>query len=344
MLKSILFTVLLLSCLQSFAETQTAIGFKEIRVADSQGKRPLHVSLWYPTNDQRAMNTIAENQAFYGFQAIREAQPSEKKHPLIVLSHGYGGSWRNLSWLAESLARQGYIVAAPDHPGTTTFDRNPVQAALFWERPHDLSRVIDTLTQTPSLAGKVDFRHIAAIGHSLGGWTVMASSGAQFSVTQFLQDCHVQGQPFVCSLANELGITTNNALRTGQTMRDPRIKAVISLDLGLARGFTPESLSTLPIPVLIMGADSNINDLPTALESGYIASHLPLQSSHYVVIPKATHFSFMQRCKPDAMPLLEAEHSGDGIICQDGKNGNRTTIHQQITEKITQFLAATLHK
>lgn len=61
-----------------------------------------------------------------------------------------------MNWLAPELAQQGYIVAAPDHPGTTTFNKDADQAAKLWERPHDLSRVIDVLTTDPKLAGKVD--------------------------------------------------------------------------------------------------------------------------------------------------------------------------------------------
>lgn len=77
-----------------------------------------------------------------------------------------------MNWLATELAQQGYIVAAPDHPGTTTFNKDADQAAKLWGRPHDLSRVIDVLTTDPKLVGKVDIRRIAAIRHSLGGWTV----------------------------------------------------------------------------------------------------------------------------------------------------------------------------
>lgn len=56
-----------------------------------------------------------------------------------------------MNWLAPELAQQGYIVAAPDHPGTTTFNKDADQAAKLWERPHDLSRVIDVLTTDPNL-------------------------------------------------------------------------------------------------------------------------------------------------------------------------------------------------
>ena len=83
-----------------------------------EGPRPLNVALWYPTKDTGPEGVVAETPAFEGEPVIREAKPSAGMHPLVVLSHGYGGTWRNLSWLAVDLAKRGYAVAAPDHPGS----------------------------------------------------------------------------------------------------------------------------------------------------------------------------------------------------------------------------------
>jgi predicted dienelactone hydrolase len=44
-------------------------------------------------------------------------------------------------------------------------------------------------------------------------------------------------------------------------LNDARIGAIVSLDLGLARCFTPESLATLHVPALILGAGVDIGDL-----------------------------------------------------------------------------------
>ena len=75
-------------------------------------------AVWYPTNNNHGAVTIAENAIFYGHEVTPDAEPkiSTTKYPLALLSHGYGGSWQNLSWLANELALKGYIVAAPNHP------------------------------------------------------------------------------------------------------------------------------------------------------------------------------------------------------------------------------------
>ncbi|WP_047306208.1 alpha/beta hydrolase family protein [Pseudomonas fluorescens] len=314
------------------------IGFREVTLADASQQRPLHVALWYPTTATAPLLPSAENPIFQGVATIKDAAPSGSAHPLVVLSHGYRGNWRNLSWLVSSLVDQGYIVAAPDHPGTTTFDQRPAEAAKLWERPRDLSRVIDKLTLDNTLAGPVDPQRIAAIGHSLGGWTVTALAGARYSPQRYLEECRLHPNPRLCHIAPELGITAHNQGPLSADLRDPRVKAVVALDLGFARGFTPESLSTLHTPVLVLGAGVNIADMPVEEESGYLNAHLASPPSRYEVLANASHFSFMQICKPGAVALLKEEAPGDEIICRDGDAGDRQGIHRQVTKLIGDFL------
>lgn len=337
MLKPYLIALLLL--LVTTAGATNLTGFRQTTL-NVGGARPLHVSLWYPTAASGSTESIGENRAFYGINAQRDAAPTTGTHALVVLSHGYGGNWRNLNWLADQLAQQGYIVAAPDHPGTTTMDRNPATAAQLWERPRDLTRVIDLLLDNPALAGRVDSRRIAAIGHSLGGWTVMALAGARFDCEQFINDCQTNPQLIACKIHGDLGIgrTPDASASLDSDLADTRVKAVVSLDLGLARGFTPPSLAALNKPVLLIGVGTDINGLPSKQESGYLAANLPVGTARYVQIADATHFSFMQSCKPGAAALIEADAPGEGIVCRDGTGRDRAAIHQQVAGLISAFL------
>ena len=332
MLKFLSVTCGLFLSLASLAWSAEAVGFRDMEL---DGARRLHVAIWYPAEGGGDATLVGENPAFVGVAAIRDAAPSAGEHPLVVLSHGYRGSWRNLNWLAGVLAENGYIVAAPDHPGTTTFDTAPDQAARLWERPHDLSRVIDALIADPDLAGRVDEWRIAAIGHSLGGWTVAALAGARFDADRFEADCLAHPNPRVCGLSAELGLQRPEL---EANMGDPRLGAFVSLDLGMARGFTPESLAAVDIPALVIGAGTDIGDLPAALESGYLAEYLPAGSTTYVEIPDAMHFSFMQLCKPGAAELIEEEAPGEGIVCKDGGMRGREDIHREVLVLIESFL------
>lgn len=321
------------------ANASEAVGFRQTFLG-AASERPLHVTVWYPTQAGQNPKNVGENPAFFGVSVVENAAVPTDTHPLVVLSHGYGGNWRNLSWLAAELAKQGYIVAAPEHPGTTTFDKSPAAAEKLWERPKDLSRVIDALIANPALAGRIDTTRIAAVGHSLGGWSVAELAGARFDTARFMRDCHQRSNPQVCGFSTKLGINKNQqfARQLDGNLRDPRIRAVVSLDLGFARGFSPKTLSTIPVPFLVIAAGVDIADLPANQESGYLAANLPKKSSRYVLIADATHFSFMQLCKPGAEALIDRETPGDSVVCKDGHGRDRQAIHQQIAALIIPFL------
>jgi predicted dienelactone hydrolase len=343
MLRTLVTATLFLAAIATTAEAD-APGFRDITITDPTVDRTLSAVVWYPAVSTAKIESVGENAAFIGIPAIRDASPADGRHPLVVLSHGYGGSWRNLSWLAGELVAQGYIVAAANHPGTTTFDHRSEEAARLWERPRDLTRLIDALLADSALAGRIDARRIAAIGYSLGGWTVAALAGARVDAERFVADCKANASLRACRHAHELGLDRVGEARASLEgdLRDPRIAAFVSLDLGLARGFTPESLAQLNVPALVIAAGTDVGDMPAALESGYLASSLPRSVTEYVVIPDAMHFSFMQVCKPGAGEWIEKETPGDGVVCKDGGTRNREAIHHEVSQRIVTFLGAHL--
>lgn len=315
-----------------------SVGFQQVQLMDDIN-RPLTVTLWYPTAQNTPLESVAENIAFVGTQVVKDAAISSQQHPLILISHGYRGSWRNLNWLAERLVNKGFVVAAPNHPGTTTRDHSAQQASQWWQRSHDLVRVLDHLQTDSVWRTVVDTKKVSAIGHSLGGWSVMQLVGAQFSRDRFLADCQKNPNPRTCGLARELGLTVVQPEEPHNTnLSDERIKKVITLDLGLARSFSITSMNNVTKPVLILGAGIDVGNLPQAMESGYLAEHLPLFSRHYKVYEQGMHFSFMQLCQPGAIAFLEAEMPGDGIVCKDGVGTSRDELHQQIFNDIDLFL------
>ncbi|OEE66771.1 lipoprotein signal peptide [Enterovibrio norvegicus FF-33] len=321
----------------SFNALANTVGFTQFQLEDDP-HRPLNVTLWYPTIDISPAALVADNIAFQGTPVVKNAIVNQAQHPVVLLSHGYRGSWRNLNWLANDLVKKGYIVAAPDHPGTTTFDLSPHQAEQWWQRPRDLTRVLDFLLGDERWNRVIDANNISAVGHSLGGWSVAQLVGAKFDRDTFQKQCLLFPNPRTCGLATELGLQSSQmAEPTSSDFSDDRFKHVVILDLGLARSFSTASLNTINTPVLILAAGIDIGDLPQALESGYLAEHIPLLNRRYKVFEQATHFSFMQLCKPGANQILEEERPGDGVVCKDGVGTDRNTLHDQIFTDITQF-------
>lgn len=331
----LLFTSLLILCNSAVAFD---VGFTQITLTDDPN-RPLNTAIWYPTSDKSDTTLIGDNPAFIGTQVIKDAQIQSGTFPVILLSHGYRGNWRNQNWLATKLASRGYIVAAADHPGTTSFDQSPEQAAKWWERPRDVSRMLDYLLSETSWKQSANADNITAIGHSLGGWTVMQLAGARIDRQTFEANCLNYPNPRTCGLSEELGLSKVQAKEpSNKDLSDPRIQRVVSLDLGLARSFSVNSLEDINKPTLILAAGIDIGDLPQALESGYIAEHIPLNSRHYKVYKKATHFSFIQSCKTGAIAMLNEEVQGDGIICKDDIGTSRDQLHKLFFNDIANFL------
>jgi predicted dienelactone hydrolase len=339
------FGALFLACLATsvFAD-EYPVGFRSSTVSNPQDERPLEMVVWYPGATAATPQLIADNAVFVGASAVRDAPPSAGDHPLVVLSHGYRGNWSNQVWLASALARKGYIVAAVNHPGTTTHDRSPQAAAQLWQRTVDLHRTIDEVTTQPEKFGQVANNRIAVVGHSLGGWTALEIAGARFDPDRFADDCKAHPQLASCTVYEQMNPASSpdSKAALAADWRDKRVTAVITLDLGLSRGLTDESLSVLPVPTLVIAAGVPSRELPAELESANLARRLPPASSRYVEISDASHFSFMSICKPEAQAMLEEEVPGDGIICRDGENGrDRGVIQQEVVSLIADFLAGT---
>jgi len=82
------------------------------------GDPPIPVSVWYPTEAPAASFEAGR----YTIAAAPNAPPVPGRHRLIVISHGSGGGDLGHHDLAESLARNGMVVAAPRHLGDS-FDQ-----------------------------------------------------------------------------------------------------------------------------------------------------------------------------------------------------------------------------
>ncbi|MCL6408596.1 alpha/beta fold hydrolase, partial [Dickeya dadantii] len=206
------------------------IGFQQITLADEANSRPLDVAVFYPTSSSQQTAIMGENVVFPGIAVSKSAVPESGEHPLVVVSHGYGGNWLNQLWLAQALVKQGYIVAAPNHPGTTTNDMRTENAQALWQRPNDISRVITALLATPEKTGRVDEKRIAALGHSLGGWTVLELAGGRFSTDQFERDCLTHVGLASCKAYEKMQIAKSASSRAqlDKSLADPRISAVVS--------------------------------------------------------------------------------------------------------------------
>ena len=320
------------------APDPSAVGLTSIQIADPEGVRPLQVHLVYPAAPGGTVRRHGADRIRYGIDVVAEAPPAAGRHPLVLISHGLYGRWRNYAWLAHALAARGMIVASPTHPGTAWTNRNSAETAKLWQRPRDLSRIIDHLAQAPAWRAHIAEDRIAAIGHSLGGYTVMAAAGARFDTTRYRTYCEANPERGDCAWYREagLGADAEAVASLEQPLGDRRIEAVVSYDLGFTQAFDPMSLAAIEAQVLVIGAGAHLPYLPVAVESRRLAALLPPERVRYHEIADISHFSIFERCKPGAEELLAAE--GDEIICQDGGGRDRASIHAALLALIEAFL------
>ena len=144
----------------------------------------LTVQVWFPA-DVAGSDVVNYDELLEG-SATTDATPScTTRRPVLMFSHGYGGIRWQSPFFVEHLASHGYIVVAPDHTGNTFLDNDDSQFdALILRRPQDIVDSFDWLiTQSNdsanALAGCIDDTDGYAVsGHSFGGYTAYATSGA----------------------------------------------------------------------------------------------------------------------------------------------------------------------
>ena len=130
------------------ARGQQPIGVTT-REIDIYAGRTLTIEIWYPAHADTLPGTVYHTLLRDGVtptmlhgSASRDARPAQGVASLIVISHGYPGNRFLLSHLAESLAANGFVVAAPDHVGSTYEDQQAFEVTLV-SRPLDHRGVID---------------------------------------------------------------------------------------------------------------------------------------------------------------------------------------------------------
>lgn len=135
---------------------------------DEKRDRPVPVKVYYPVD-------------------------AEDLCPIVVFSHGLGGSREGYAYLGRHWASHGYVCVHLQHEGSDDEvwrgqddAREEMQRAAkdprnSINRPIDVSFAIDQLThlqgQEGPLQGRLDLKRIAVAGHSFGAFTALAVVG-----------------------------------------------------------------------------------------------------------------------------------------------------------------------
>ena len=183
-----------------FARGNSPVGVRTIEALDRKRQRKFVCEIWYPaSSDYKGKDLAADTQDVFTVpsqstprhqMAVRDAEVQLGTYPLITLSHASGQTRRTATFLCTHLASHGYVVAALDHSETFApelarkADETPKQKAeriRGWiaNRVPDVRFLLDHLLSGASISSglELDATRVGLVGHSFGGWTMLAAAG-----------------------------------------------------------------------------------------------------------------------------------------------------------------------
>ena len=221
--------------------------------------------------------------------------------PLLILSHGLGGSRDGLDYLGRSWAQHGYVCAQIQHIGTdesvwrnaqsqAQAEANMKRAAgdigNILNRPRDVSFAIDQMLRlngdaNSALSGKINPDAVGVAGHSLGGLTALLSGGQRAIGGGFSLD-----------------------------FSDPRIKAVVSMSAPLNPAAPlDEQFAQWKLPNFYLVGQNDNAVLGATIAQKQIYDAIEAPEQYLLILSGADHMTFAgERLGPD-LPADARDHT-----------------------------------
>jgi predicted dienelactone hydrolase len=282
-LKAFLFIVLFLSALFTpFFQENSSFATDLIQSDGADG--PYH----YNIIDDITIKDQARNREIP--LRIYYPETSGLTSPVILVSHGIGGSKSTGNWVGKFLASHGYVCIFMTHYGSDTslldfsaglqenikrLQKSLADPNNIINRPQDVTKVIDWLELTganlPELKGRLDLKNIGLTGHSFGAFTTLAVAGAYAEASR---------------------------KQYGKTFDDPRPKAFLAMSPpGPAPGVDPTPIfSEINRPTMIMTGSNDQDPIiqpPRSAESRLDAyKYMPPGNKYALWIEGAYHYTF----------------------------------------------------
>lgn len=311
-------TIALTAAAPAFA----SVGFRRLDVPDPDGG-VIEAAVWYPADAPARpvdMGLIRPTVAV-------DAPLVGDNLPLIVISHGNGGSFAGHADTAAALAEAGFVAVALTHPGDNYRDQS--RATDLPGRPVKLRTLLDYVLSQWSERGRLDPNRIGAFGFSAGGFTVMAAAGAVVDPERVREHCRTFPEMFDCKLLAATAFRPDD--RRGWK-RDERIRAVVAAAPGIGYAFTDESLASVSVPVqLWQAADDQILVSPWHVEP--VRDRLRAPEFHRV--DGAGHFDFLAPCTPEAAAAAPP-------LCGSAPGFDRMAFHARFNAEVVRFFREAL--
>ncbi|SAK81628.1 dienelactone hydrolase-like protein [Caballeronia pedi] len=281
----------------------------------------LQAAVWTPCADVPEQFEVGTTLV----RGTRDCSVTGENLPLVVMSHGHGGSRLGHHDLAEKLADAGFVVAAINHPGDTSSDMSRAsEPSEFVERPIDIQRLIDYMLDSSPEASKINARNIGFFGFSRGGFTGLVLAGG---VPDFQHaDIPCPDELPICKTIRE------GKLPPQHWTRDPRIRVFVLAD-PLDAFPTPATVQNISAPIQLWaseyGGDGVLPETTPAL------SKLLPTKPEYHLVAGAAHFAFLSPCTPKQAASVPR-------VCVDDGGFDRVAFHARFNEAVLRFFQTRL--
>jgi predicted dienelactone hydrolase len=305
-------------------------GFEQVMVPDPDNAT-LEVGIWYPSND----TTVPQPLGLFQQTVAKNGAVAGHGLPLVVMSHGTGGSFEGHYDTALALADAGFVVAAVTHTGDNYRERT--QVGRLENRPRHIKVLIDYMLASWQHHDAIDPSRIGMFGFSAGGFTALVAIGGTPDLTTIAPYCAAHQDEWSCRMFKERNINIAAVAAAGQPapnwVHDPRIKAAVIAAPALGYTFSTEALVGITVPIQLWRGDRD-EILPHPNYAQLVYDRLPVKPEYHVVA-NAGHFAFLAPCTP-ALASLVPE------ICHDPEGFDRVAFHREFNAAVVTFFEAKL--
>ena len=281
------------------------VGCRTLGIADATLGLTFPLLVLYPTGTLGRPEPIGP----YTLDVALNAPIQPGPFPLVLISHGTGGTPLTHRLLAHFLARRGFVVGLPrhhaNHRDDNSWHNTPDNLVA---RPHHLALAIDGLLAEFGVALRPDW--VALIGHSLGGYTALALAGGQ---PGSLPHEHADGTPQLIPVAP-----------------DARVRALVLLAPATVWYRAAAALREVRVPILLLMGDKDewTPDFHAQIVLNGVADRQQVQLR---IIENAGHYSFFSPFPP--------ERTGPAFPpSQDPPGFDRAQFQGELQAEILEFL------